>query len=315
MKSFLIGRKLWRIVTSNIKQPTKEASETDAKFANRLENWDSKNHQVITWFHNTSSPSIHIQFATYDSAKEIWDFLSSHYETTGLAHYYQLWTTLHNTKQESDQSVNDFLAQVQPIWHQLSQAKISEDHLHTAMQEIIFEETRLNLNKPNPLDATLAIARFSQQKSSYHPCKIFNRTGHVFANCPIIECIYCHNIGHILENCPTRPPKPNSGTFKPKVVKKNESHISATAIEGSTSITMSDIDELLHSKKQTVVSRSSTESEYHALADATSVLLWLRWLLTDMSVAHPSSTKLHCDNKSVIHISHHDVFHERTKHI
>lgn len=25
--------------------------------------------------------------------------------------------------------MNDFLAQVQPIWHQLSQVKISEDHL------------------------------------------------------------------------------------------------------------------------------------------------------------------------------------------
>jgi hypothetical protein len=36
------------------------------------------------------------------------------------------------------------------------------------------------------------------------------------------------------------------------------------------------------SKKQSVVARSSTEVEYRALADATSELLWLRWLLTDM---------------------------------
>ncbi|KAL0554912.1 hypothetical protein IC582_008842 [Cucumis melo] len=38
------------------------------------------------------------------------------------------------------------------------------------------------------------------------------------------------------------------------------------------------------SKKQSVVSRSSTESEYHALADTTAELLWLRWLLADMGV-------------------------------
>ncbi|KAL0550151.1 hypothetical protein IC582_014653 [Cucumis melo] len=38
------------------------------------------------------------------------------------------------------------------------------------------------------------------------------------------------------------------------------------------------------SKKQSVVSRSSTESEYRALADATAELLWLRWLLADMGV-------------------------------
>ena len=36
------------------------------------------------------------------------------------------------------------------------------------------------------------------------------------------------------------------------------------------------------SKKQSVVASSSTEAEYRALADATSELLWLRWLLADM---------------------------------
>ncbi|KAL4013520.1 hypothetical protein IC575_025692 [Cucumis melo] len=39
-----------------------------------------------------------------------------------------------------------------------------------------------------------------------------------------------------------------------------------------------------HSKKQSVVSCSGTESEYRALADATAKLLWLRWLFTDMGV-------------------------------
>jgi hypothetical protein len=130
MKSFLIGHKLWRIVIGDITKPTKEKDESDTKFANRLEDWDSKNHQIITWFRNTSVPAIHIQFADYDSAKEIWDFLANRYQTTGLAHYYQLWTTLHSLKQGSSQSVNDFLAQVQPIWNQISQANISEDHLH-----------------------------------------------------------------------------------------------------------------------------------------------------------------------------------------
>jgi len=70
-----------------------------------------------------------------------------------------------------------------------------------------------------------------------------------------------------------------------------------------------------HSKKHTVVVRSSTESEYRALVDATFELLWLRWLLSDMSVTHSFVTLLYCDNKSIIHISHNDVFHERTKHI
>ncbi|CAI8585358.1 unnamed protein product [Vicia faba] len=111
MKSFLIRRKLWRIVTGD--------------------------------FHN------------YDFAKEIWDFLKNRYQTTGLAHYYQLWTTLHNTKQEPGQSVNDFLAQVQPIWHQISLAKISEDHLHLTQVLMAlrpeYEAVRASLLHRNPL--------------------------------------------------------------------------------------------------------------------------------------------------------------------
>ena len=63
------------------------------------------------------------------------------------------------------------------------------------------------------------------------------------------------------------------------------------------------------------MARSSTEAEYHALADTTSKLLWLRWLLTDLGVSTSSATPLYCDNQSVIHIAHNDVFHERTKHI
>ncbi|RVW24113.1 Retrovirus-related Pol polyprotein from transposon TNT 1-94 [Vitis vinifera] len=69
------------------------------------------------------------------------------------------------------------------------------------------------------------------------------------------------------------------------------------------------------SKKQTFVARSSTEAEYCALADTTSELLWLRWLLKDLGVSTSSATPLYCDNQSAIHIAHNDVFHERTKHI
>uniref|UniRef100_A0A2N9EIU4 Reverse transcriptase Ty1/copia-type domain-containing protein n=1 Tax=Fagus sylvatica TaxID=28930 RepID=A0A2N9EIU4_FAGSY len=69
------------------------------------------------------------------------------------------------------------------------------------------------------------------------------------------------------------------------------------------------------SKKQHIVSRSSTEAEYRALADTTSELLALRWLLEDMGLTHSSPTIIHCDNRSAIQIAHNDVFHERTKHI
>jgi hypothetical protein len=69
------------------------------------------------------------------------------------------------------------------------------------------------------------------------------------------------------------------------------------------------------SKKQHIVSRSSTEAEYRALADTTSELLALCWLLEDIGLTHSSPTVIHFDNCSAIQIAHNDVFHERTKHI
>ncbi|KAA0053710.1 retrotransposon protein [Cucumis melo var. makuwa] len=47
-----------------------------------------------------------------------------------LAHYNQLHNNRVNLNQEAGQSVNEYLAVLQPIWTQLDQAKISEDHLH-----------------------------------------------------------------------------------------------------------------------------------------------------------------------------------------
>ncbi|GAV63039.1 hypothetical protein CFOL_v3_06561, partial [Cephalotus follicularis] len=68
------------------------------------------------------------------------------------------------------------------------------------------------------------------------------------------------------------------------------------------------------SNKQSVVSRSSAEAEYRAIANVTGELQWIHMLLTEIgfSVARPST--LHCDNKSAMHIASNSVFHEQTKH-
>ena len=49
-----------------------------------------------------------------------------------------------------------------------------------------------------------------------------------------------------------------------------------------------------------MVSRSSTETKYRALADTTCKLVWLRWLLADMDAPQPTVTPLYCDNRSAI---------------
>ncbi|XP_065623821.1 secreted RxLR effector protein 161-like [Quercus suber] len=53
------------------------------------------------------------------------------------------------------------------------------------------------------------------------------------------------------------------------------------------------------SKKQDVVSRSSTEAEYCALVDTTCELVWLRWLLADMDAPQPTATPLYLSNEQI----------------
>uniref|UniRef100_A0A2N9G5X4 Integrase catalytic domain-containing protein n=1 Tax=Fagus sylvatica TaxID=28930 RepID=A0A2N9G5X4_FAGSY len=68
-------------------------------------------------------------------------------------------------------------------------------------------------------------------------------------------------------------------------------------------------------KKQLTVSRSSTESEYRALALASAEVCWLRTLLKDLGVFISEAPILWCDNVSALAIASNPVFHARTKHI
>lgn len=69
------------------------------------------------------------------------------------------------------------------------------------------------------------------------------------------------------------------------------------------------------SKKQNIVSSSSTKSEYRSMALATKELLWLHQMLLDLHVTVESPARLFCDNKSAMHIANNPVFYERTKHV
>jgi hypothetical protein len=68
-------------------------------------------------------------------------------------------------------------------------------------------------------------------------------------------------------------------------------------------------------KKQAVVSLSSTESEYRAMAITTAELYWLRMLFKELGVALPHAPVLWCDNVSALTLASNLVYHARTKHI
>ncbi|KAL8149357.1 hypothetical protein AgCh_006393 [Apium graveolens] len=69
------------------------------------------------------------------------------------------------------------------------------------------------------------------------------------------------------------------------------------------------------SKKQSLTSKSTCEAEYRALSDASCEVIWLKSLLTELSVRIPKSIALYCDNKAALDLAANPVYHARTKHI
>jgi histone deacetylase 1/2 len=70
-----------------------------------------------------------------------------------------------------------------------------------------------------------------------------------------------------------------------------------------------------NSRKQPTVSRSSTETEYKSVANATKELIWIQALLREIGLVMRRPPSLWCDNIGATYLSVNPVFHARTKHI
>jgi hypothetical protein len=63
------------------------------------------------------------------------------------------------------------------------------------------------------------------------------------------------------------------------------------------------------------VSRSSTEAEYKAIADATAEVMWIQTLLKELNISVPKAARLWYDNIGAKYLSTNPVFHGKSKHI
>ena len=67
-------------------------------------------------------------------------------------------------------------------------------------------------------------------------------------------------------------------------------------------------------RKQATVSRSSTEAEYKALANATTEIIWVQSILKELGVKTTQAPCLWCDTMGATYLSAYPVFLASTKH-
>ena len=92
---FLKGCKLWQYVIGSIPKPipkpkSKATTNVDASkttiveddYEARLEEWESIQSKILSWFINTSVPSIHSLLPCLCTTTVAWIFLSNHYDCT-----------------------------------------------------------------------------------------------------------------------------------------------------------------------------------------------------------------------------------------
>jgi hypothetical protein len=88
-----------------------------------MEEWDSIHYKILSWFINTSIPSIDSLLPRLGNATVAWDFLAKRYNCTydGSLEF-QLEAKLYQMRQKPGQSIFDFYSQTNHLWEQLSAA-------------------------------------------------------------------------------------------------------------------------------------------------------------------------------------------------
>ncbi|GFZ05584.1 hypothetical protein Acr_17g0011560 [Actinidia rufa] len=100
-----------------------EDDDLHAQFQSQLEDWDSVNSKIITWFSNTSVSSIHSLFTPFETAKEVWDYLAERYSSVDGANEYQLGLELHHLRFDPGQTLTEFYNKMSNLWNHLAQFK------------------------------------------------------------------------------------------------------------------------------------------------------------------------------------------------
>ena len=144
MRNYLKGLKSWLYFSSDRLIPEQVDKETDSAYAIRIEDWESANHHIITWFRNTSIPSIVDKFGNIDIAKEVWDLLVTRYARPSGARNFKLTCELYQIRQAPGEWITVYHNQLKSIWDQLIASEpILSNSANTKLVYVHREQGRL----------------------------------------------------------------------------------------------------------------------------------------------------------------------------
>ena len=90
------------------------------EFETRLEEWESIQSKILTWFINTFVATINSLFPCLGTAKPAQDFLANHYNCTNDSTLeFHIESKFYRLCQELDQSISNYYTQTSSIWKQL----------------------------------------------------------------------------------------------------------------------------------------------------------------------------------------------------
>uniref|UniRef100_A0A2N9GFN4 Integrase catalytic domain-containing protein n=1 Tax=Fagus sylvatica TaxID=28930 RepID=A0A2N9GFN4_FAGSY len=212
MCSFLKGRKLWLYVTGQRHPPTQQKDETEDAFTLQLEDWDGVNHQIITWLHNTSTPSVSMEFGGYDTAKDVWDMFASRYAGSNGAGEHHLMVTLYQLRQDPGERITAFHSRMRFLWDQLAASEpvinqlLNRSPLPTvnqAVNDLVREETRLKSHRSSQPHTTVLATPASVDPTVTAPPKGHDKRRSNKKNSHLI-CAFCKHRGHTIDQCNMR---------------------------------------------------------------------------------------------------------------
>ncbi|GFS34321.1 hypothetical protein Acr_00g0033260 [Actinidia rufa] len=271
MQRFLRARKLWKYITGSVQPP--HFSETDddedddlhAQFQSHLEDWDSVNSKIITWFSNTSVSSIHHSlFTPFETAKEVWNYLAERYSSVDGANEYQLGLELHHLRFDPDRSrLRHFLMALPPDYEHIRASLLHRHPLPTvgqALAELRSEETRkktMVYQHSQPVLATPVWA--PPPPSSSQPVRVPS-SKNIPSGSQKKYCGFCRRDTHSYEDCRYRPRSKRKGYHNRQTAAVTDSS-GPSPDSSSSTLTAADVE--------TIVTQVLSRTNIHSSALST----------------------------------------------